>query len=420
MDLWLPDGRHMPSAAFDEVQLRKRPTAPGIVVPVVGDFKTSKDIGRWSKTTKGLSVDVQAQLYATWAMFATGARVVDLIWIYFQTLKPYKTKRVHLRVLAEDVLPQFKRIDATAVRMFEARAAAEGKEAEAYALSLKPNIEMCEQYGGCPYRFKCNLSPDESVDAIAAKDAAQRRSLIQKNGVTLTTTAGLFANLKKKQAPPAEAPPAPATTPAPTPPTITEPPPGIMGCANTDVPAPTEIPKWMTEPTPPQPGVNPPESALPPAPATGAAAPVATPEPAKPRRGRPPKAKPDPVGADIAAHTGADEKKPADYTTSDAAAQDAIDRAVKKCEPPPAAPAAAPAETTDELVTVTWGEEQFQPVPFNHFKVGPYSVQGKVRVGETRADAARRLANELAAFAIEQRRIKAESFAAALGMEKES
>jgi uncharacterized Zn finger protein (UPF0148 family) len=54
-----------------------------------------------------------------------------------------------------------------------------------------------------------------------------------------------------------------------------------------------------------------------------------------------------------------------------------------------------------EEVTVTWGEETFQPVQFNTFHVGPFTTNTRVRPGETRVQAMERAYAELEAFAEE-------------------
>jgi hypothetical protein len=396
LDLWLPKG----GAPLIEPVIKDR-------YPVVGDFKTTKDL-RWAKTGAQLAKDVQAQLYATWAMYETGARVVDLVWIYFQTKGTRRSKRTHLRVTADHVVEQFTRIDTAAVEMFDVRKASEASaDVSQFPLSLTPNVEMCEQYGGCPYRHLCNLSPDQVADSYAAKDAAWLSQ--KRNEETLMSTANLFAKLAAKKAAGETA----AATAAPLPP------PPASPAASATAP---ELPAWATAPVDPlhakKPlGINPPESKLAPAPVTGEAAAAATqptappPAPAAPaeapkaRRGRPPKAKPDPLGADAAAHAGLDAPTPGQtYAPAPADAKDV---------------AAAFAEVAvldcPETVTVTWGEEAFSPVQYQSFRVGPFSMTGKVRPGESATDASKRLYTELNTFAIETRAQKAQSFLAALG-----
>jgi len=52
-------------------------------------------------------------------------------------------------------------------------------------------------------------------------------------------------------------------------------------------------------------------------------------------------------------------------------------------------------DATGTTVTVTWAEEQFQPVAFNTFRVGPFAASTQVRAGETIAQATVRLHVEL-------------------------
>lgn len=400
-DLWMPRREFMPEAAFDADELTKPPasylnfgTNPP---PVVVDFKTTVDL-KWAKGRAALRKDPQAQLYATWAMYETGARVVDLVWIYMQTRGARKAKRTHLRVYATDVLPQFQAIDAIANEMFTVRREGEAApDKQAFALSLKPNPSACESFGGCPFRHLCGLSPADVLDSVAAKDAAL--SQIRRKDQMMSTTANLFANLQKKSptaAAPAEA---PAPTPAPAAP--------VMGVSDRDVPAVTEasLPDWAkggpaTQVLP----INPPESALPPAPPVGsvaAPAPAAEPTKAPARRGRPPKAKPDPLGADAAAHAGFSSGTTDPAFAAGPEVSGGLD--IEPRDPP------------FETVTVTWAEERFSPVQYNSFGVGPFSMTGNVREGESTADAARRIYAELEAFAGEARMKKAQSFAAALG-----
>ena len=49
----------------------------------------------------------------------------------------------------------------------------------------------------------------------------------------------------------------------------------------------------------------------------------------------------------------------------------------------------------DEVVEVTWGEELFQPVQYNSFRVGPFKASTIVRKGETVAKAMLRLHVEM-------------------------
>ncbi len=242
IDLWMPKGG-MPDTGD---------------LPTVVDFKTT---GNWkyAKTADDLRKDVQAQLYATWAMWSTGARVVDLVWIYFATRGPRKAKRVHLRVVGDDVGDQFAAINATAVEMFEVRQTCTDP------LTLKPSVEMCEAYGGCPFRANCKLSPGEIVDAKAAQWMRRTEETTVSNTTTASGGLGALARLRAQKAAAAGESGPPVT--------------------KADFPYGENVEVL---------GINPPEKDLPPAPPVGVAvAEALVVEP--PKRGRPKKTEGEPL-----------------------------------------------------------------------------------------------------------------------------
>ncbi len=258
-DLWMPNGG-MPDP----------PEGVDPKICTVVDFKTTKDL-KWAKTAEQLAVDPQAQLYATNAFFemarqgSVKGKQVHLVWLYMQTQGAKKVRRTWLTVDADHVFRQFTAIDAIGQKIVAMREAAPPPNApqaerQAYALSLPPNTESCNAFGGCPYRHVCNLSPSEFIDSLVP---------LTKKENTVPSTLDLFASLQKKQEMPAAAPVS------------------LMGMSDKDVPAPPAdvIPPAFAAPAPPPVvGINPPEQSLPPAP------PVGTVE-AKPKRGRPKKEK---------------------------------------------------------------------------------------------------------------------------------
>ena len=177
-DLWLPGG--LPGSSGD--------------IPAVVDFKTTSDL-KWAKNEKALSVDVQAMLYATNALFETKAKEVDLAWLYAQTRGARKSKRTYLRVHEDHVIEQFRAIEETALEMFEA------KQTVTDPLSLPPSPSQCEAYGGCPYRNRCNLSPTDYLAALGARDFSllELNGGIDMSGVS-SGTSSLLANLKARKA----------------------------------------------------------------------------------------------------------------------------------------------------------------------------------------------------------------------------
>lgn len=265
MDLWLPDSGAVPDM-------------PG-GAPYVGDFKTTSDL-KWAKSEQALSEDVQAIIYATDAIYETGALSVDLSWMYFQTRGPRKAKRTYLRVTRDHVAREFTKINDTAIEMKRVRSE------NPHPLDLPPNIEQCEAYGGCPYRDKCNLSPMQIIEAHAAKAT---RALLGGDVVMSNTngnsTANMFAALKAKKA---AAQGAIATAGSPPAPQVTNSeelaqhiaanPRAAFLAAPASVPVerhtivgtrPDGTNVYYEAPL----GINPPEKSLPPAPPVGTAAP---------------------------------------------------------------------------------------------------------------------------------------------------
>lgn len=334
MDLWLPDSGVVPGFSGG--------------VPFVGDFKTTSNL-KWQKTEKQLLEDVQAMVYGFYALYATRAEKIDFSWIYLATEGARKSKRTNLVGISKNhIAEQFLKINETAIEMHGVRY---GASPCTNPLDLPPNPDMCEAYGGCPYRDRCNLSPSQIVDAYAAK--AKRQDLIQitkKTEEPMPTTAEMLANLKAKKANGGAPPPVPVAG---------EPTLPSWATAKVD-PIATPTPASVVASAPPTPplGINPPESQLPPAPPVGTA-----------KRGRPAKA---PTTVDMTTPiTGA---------------------------------------LTGDRVSATFGKETIQPLPYHSIEVGPFTATTEVRQGETLTKALERLNAELTLFAGAERTRKLVAF----------
>lgn len=257
-DLWAPDSSVVPGlerSSLDEVS------------PLIGDIKTTGNLD-YAKTSEKLATDVQAQLYAMAIMFEDNVNELDLVWFYTRTRGARRAERHYLHVYSAHVAEQFQAIDAIATRLVEA------KVARPNVNDLPPNARMCEAYGGCPYRNKCQLSP--AVFAAAVNQSALEETMSAQ-------TNDFLANLRK-------------TVPSSTPAALA----GHVGPAHdpiaelkakiaeleaakqpvTEPPA-DALPAWATAPVDPmsKPAINPPECVLPPAPPVEAK-----------KRGRPAKA----------------------------------------------------------------------------------------------------------------------------------
>lgn len=297
MDMALPDSKDMPGCAGG--------------VPLVSDFKTTK-WWKFIKTPEDLKKDVQAQLYAMNALVESGARAVDLVWLFMHTETPYKAKPIFLRVDADHVGEQFAAIDATAAEMYDVRqrfiaSGLTAEQAEPFVKSLPPTASTCGSYGGCFYRSRCNLSPKEIDDSLTA-ERKRRLPVYTPSEVPMaeTSTFDLLAGLKVR----AEEPAAPSLQLVPTPLPVQLTTASDVGIPHPEVAAVEALTQKKIDTFVfsidgvPALGINPPEAALPPPPCT-------PPEPEEPKaakeakpRGRPKGAKKDPVGADVAAHTG--------------------------------------------------------------------------------------------------------------------
>ena len=139
---------------FKDVEIT--PQVPGDV-PVVIDHKTTSDL-KWQKRESDLLKDPQAVLYAVDA-FAKNptAQQVELKWVYYQTRGTRKSSVTHLRVVPEQIHPEFQAIESQVDEMADVLATVKDPK------ELPPTTEHCSAYGGCPYQGYCNLSPFEKL-----------------------------------------------------------------------------------------------------------------------------------------------------------------------------------------------------------------------------------------------------------------
>ena len=165
---------------------------------LLGDIKTAGNLD-YALTAETLKTNIQAQLYAMAIMFEENVNELDAVWFYTKTRKPYRSPRAHVRLDAALVVGQFQKIDASGDRLVTTRLANPKVD------ELRPNPRMCESYGGCPYRYKCNLSP--TVHAAAVNQEAVKMN------------PDFLSNLRKSVAgaQPAPPPAAPVLPPAPPP-----------------------------------------------------------------------------------------------------------------------------------------------------------------------------------------------------------
>lgn len=135
--------------------------APGVIVrgakdirfangPVeVWDHKTTVDF-KWAKTAEQLRKNVQAVLYAYEEMEVRAADHVDLNWVYYRTRDGRASKKVHLRMVKEQVLPPIRALGVVG------RLLLLSLKEQRDPLSFPAETTHCGAYGGCPYKADCS------------------------------------------------------------------------------------------------------------------------------------------------------------------------------------------------------------------------------------------------------------------------
>lgn len=252
-DLRLPRSEILPA-------LKLLPNAA--TTPCVVDFKTTKHF-RYRKTAEILKTDVQANLYA-FDEFIQNPELdfVDLYWLSMCTKEgEAEADFAHYRAHKDDVAAETAKIEETAERLYQIRVKAPSLEtdpegARAYVMSLMPNGNACDAYGGCPHRKTCNLAPKQHRES-----AIERLRKEKGEGYKMASALDALRRLKDRK---------PVEAPAP----------NLMGCADTEVPPP---PPGFE----PFAGINPPEKDLPFPGPTDTTPPVAEVAPMPKKRGRP-------------------------------------------------------------------------------------------------------------------------------------
>lgn len=134
-------------------------------IPLIGDHKSTSDIKRWAKTPEVLESDCQAIIYAQNALMQwPDVMQVDLEWHYTQTKGPKKSKLVPLRLSRAHVSKEFEKIELDAIELVATY------NAKPDPLSLAPTRNSCNNYGGCPFKSKCNFGPDDNLATLFQKD----------------------------------------------------------------------------------------------------------------------------------------------------------------------------------------------------------------------------------------------------------
>ena len=119
--------------------------------PLVLDHKTSSDPRKWGLNSQTLRTDIQALIYAKYALEDTGADYVDLRWVYYRTRGRPSSFPVDATLSRAEVEEGFVPIQNLSRRIHDSL-----KAEKANDLPFDP--EACAAFGGCPYAEICNIS----------------------------------------------------------------------------------------------------------------------------------------------------------------------------------------------------------------------------------------------------------------------
>lgn len=151
IDLWMPNG-------YDEVPM-----------PIVYDHKTTGDL-QWALTPELMKQDIQATIYAAWAMLKTRKEQVAVQWTY-GVRKPPRAHPVRAVLTGRDIQ------DRLGLTLVSAKKMHDLYHSEKKALDVVYDASACEAYGGCPYRAHCNLTDEERMDAIMAQGQEKQMTI---------------------------------------------------------------------------------------------------------------------------------------------------------------------------------------------------------------------------------------------------
>jgi len=132
-------------------------------VPVVGDHKTTSDLG-WALKPAELVEDPQGVIYAVKALEESDAQEVELRWGYVRRdpKKPGK-KIVKARMSLTDTTKSWQNI------LQDVRAMKALRESGCEPGQVPYDATACDKYGGCPHRGNtCRLSPMDRMKGLSA------------------------------------------------------------------------------------------------------------------------------------------------------------------------------------------------------------------------------------------------------------
>lgn len=141
---------------------------PSFDPPWIYDHKFTGSFD-WSLTPEKMPDDVQATLYAAWALVVSGSPVVNVQWTYGLRKGAPKAMPVRAQLTAPLIEDRVGRT------VESARSMRSLLDRGARAMDVPYNPLACEAYGGCHYQDRCNLSPQDRMRAIINQGLARLR-----------------------------------------------------------------------------------------------------------------------------------------------------------------------------------------------------------------------------------------------------
>lgn len=231
-------------------------------IPTIVDFKSTTDF-RYAMDEEELSEDDQALIYCMDGMRMFNVRKARARWIYLAATnpkdptkerKPDGQRKVEIVMDADD--PKFQAAWADLVR--RARLVAASKRRLVMAHEAEVNASSCENYGGCPHKARCGITPEDILVAHVAQIDRERPHVA--GTVSEEVSMDLLNKLLSQAGAPAAAQPAPAAAPA-------QPAPAQAAPAPAAAPAATDggvLGSILSQPPPAQPAPAPAQPAQPP------------------------------------------------------------------------------------------------------------------------------------------------------------
>jgi len=148
--------------------------------PVVVDHKTTSAL-KWIKTEQELKDDVQAAVYAKYALTQRPeAESVALEWIYYVTKGQPQAKAVIVILEKAEIEEKFGKVMETALEM------AQEFKNKTKAVDLEANTAHCEEFGGCFHRERCTsmgvfdkIQRETKNQQVNPPDAAQAEAPVE-------------------------------------------------------------------------------------------------------------------------------------------------------------------------------------------------------------------------------------------------